>query len=64
VTGVVFELAARAGEAVVQGQSIVIVESMKMEIAIVAPSAGQVSAIMVEVGQPIDEGQIIAVIQT
>ncbi len=64
VTGVVFELAVKSGDTVAQGDPIVIVESMKMEIPIVASCAGRVAEIMVEAGQPVDENQVVAVIDS
>ena len=40
VHGVVWNVAVRAGDRVTQGQRLVIVESMKMEIAVTAPRPG------------------------
>ncbi|MDI1344963.1 MAG: acetyl-CoA carboxylase biotin carboxyl carrier protein subunit [Pseudolabrys sp.] len=64
VTGVVFELAVKVGDTVAQGDPIVIVESMKMEIPIVAPCAGRVAEIAIEAGQPVDESQVVAIIDS
>lgn len=64
VTGVVFEVAAKVGDTVAQGDPIVVVESMKMEIPIAASANGRIAAIMVEAGQAVDEGQVVAVVES
>lgn len=64
VTGVVFELGAKVGDIVAQGDPIVVVESMKMEIPIAALTGGRIAAIMVEAGQPVDEGQVVAILES
>ena len=50
------------GAAVETGDTLVVVESMKMEIPIVAPGAGTVAAVNVAVGDVIQEGDVLAVI--
>ena len=42
---------------------VVILESMKMEIPVGAPSAGRVAEILVEEGEAVEEGQEVAVIE-
>ena len=63
VTGVIFELPAKSGDAVAQGDVIAVVESMKMEIAIVSPCAGRLASMLVAADQPVDEGQVIAIVE-
>jgi urea carboxylase len=45
------------------GQTIAIVESMKMEMAVEAPVAGRVSEIRATPGQALQMGQVVAVIE-
>jgi urea carboxylase len=42
---------------------LLIIEAMKMELAVLAPEAGAVKAIRCKVGQPVAAGDILAVIQ-
>jgi 3-methylcrotonyl-CoA carboxylase alpha subunit len=49
-----------AGDAVVQGQTILVLEAMKMEHALTAPFDGAVSELSVEAGQQVREGAILA----
>lgn len=63
VTGVVFEVAAAEGADVAAGDTLVVVESMKMEIPVTAPQAGRVARLLVAAGDGVDEGQPVAVIE-
>jgi pyruvate carboxylase subunit B len=60
--GAVFKIVAKVGDSVNEGDVIVILEAMKMEIEIVAPKAGVVSSINVNEGQTVENGQLLAVI--
>jgi biotin carboxyl carrier protein len=51
-----------AGQAVSAGDTLLVVESMKMEIPVLAPVDGRVSAISVEVADIVSEGDVLAVI--
>ncbi|HLU04205.1 MAG TPA: acetyl-CoA carboxylase biotin carboxyl carrier protein subunit [Advenella sp.] len=59
VTGTVWKIVANDGDAVQEGQTLVIVESMKMEIPVEAPAGGQVT-VLVEEGGAVEEGMVIA----
>lgn len=63
ITGNVCEIVLAAGDTVAEDEPILILESMKMEIPIVAPEAGKVLEILVEVGQIVKEGSIVARIE-
>jgi biotin carboxyl carrier protein len=63
ITGVVFQIAARAGETVQAGDPVIVLESMKMEIPVEAPRAGSVKEIRVEEGQTVQEGDTVAVLE-
>jgi biotin carboxyl carrier protein len=56
VTGSVWKVVAAAGQRVAAGDTLVIVESMKMEIPIEAPCAGVVTSLSCAEGEPIQEG--------
>jgi biotin carboxyl carrier protein len=62
ITGVVFQVAARAGDRVGAGDAVIVLESMKMEIPVEAPRAGVVQAITVQEGQTVQEGDVVAVL--
>ncbi|MBB6307407.1 biotin/lipoyl-containing protein [Xanthobacter tagetidis] len=63
VTGVVFEVAVAEGATVAAGDTLVVVESMKMEIPVVAPRAGRVARLLMAAGDGVDEGQVVAVVE-
>ena len=50
------------GDAVVSGDTLVILESMKMEIPVLAEEAGVIGEISVAVGDVVREGDIIAIV--
>jgi urea carboxylase len=62
VPGSVWKLAVKPGESVRTGQTLMIVESMKMEITIEAPRDGVVLELMVAEGRAVAPGQIVAVL--
>lgn len=60
VPGKVFKVEASVGQAVKAGDSIVILEAMKMEIPVVAPEDGTVASINVAVGDAVESGDLLA----
>ena len=58
--GKVFKIEANVGKAVKKGETVVIVEAMKMEIPVVAPQDGTVASINVSVGDMIEAGALLA----
>ena len=60
VPGKVVSIAASAGQAVKAGDSVVILESMKMEIPVVAPQDGTIVSIDVAVGAAVENGDTLA----
>ena len=58
----VWKIVVAEGDAVAGGDTLVILESMKMEIPVVAESAGTVSTLGVTEGDVVQEGDLIAVI--
>ncbi len=60
VPGKVFKIVANVGQAVKAGDSIIILESMKMEIPVVAPEDGTVAGINVAAGDAVGSGDLLA----
>jgi biotin carboxyl carrier protein len=60
VTGKVWKLVAKPGDALKAEDPILIIESMKMEIPVMAPRAGKVSRVLVKEGDAVREGQVVA----
>jgi acetyl-CoA carboxylase biotin carboxyl carrier protein len=63
ITGVVFQIPAKAGDKVAPGDAVIVLESMKMEIPVEASSAGTVKEIRVQEGQTVQEGDVVAVVE-
>ena len=60
VPGKVVKIVASVGQSVKAGDSVVIVESMKMEIPVVAPSDGTIASIDVAEGAAVENGDTLA----
>ncbi len=61
VAGKVWKIEAQPGARLAAGQSILILESMKMEIPVAAPAAGKLRELRVKEGDAVNEGAIVAV---
>jgi acetyl-CoA carboxylase biotin carboxyl carrier protein len=59
IAGTVWKIEVKVGDDVAEGQTVVILESMKMEMPVEATSAGRVTAILVAEGQGVEEGQAL-----
>ncbi len=62
ITGSVWKIEKVVGDAVAEGDVILILESMKMEIPVEAPCGGRIREIRVQEGDSIEEDAILAVI--
>ena len=62
ITGTVWKIEVKEGESVAEGQTCVILESMKMEMPVEAPSAGKVEKISCAEGQAVNEGDVLLTI--
>lgn len=62
ITGSVWKVLKQPGEAVAAEETLLLLESMKMEIPVAAPRAGTVLAIQVREGEAVAEGDVVAVI--
>lgn len=61
--GKILRVKARVGDRVEEDETIVIMEAMKMEIQVVAPTTGNVVEIKVTPGQAVDPDTVIAVLE-
>jgi acetyl-CoA carboxylase biotin carboxyl carrier protein len=62
VAGKVWKVEVQPGATLVSEQVILILESMKMEIPVAAPRAGQLLELLVAEGDMVSEGAVVAVI--
>lgn len=62
VSGSVWKIEVTAGQTVAEGDVLMLIESMKMEIPVVAEKAGTVASILVAEGDAIVEGQAVVVL--
>lgn len=63
IVGCVMEVVAKEGQKIAQGDHVIVLESMKMEIPAVAETAGTVTTLRVSVGDVLQEGDLIAVLE-
>jgi len=64
VAGRICALPVEVGRSVGNGDDIVFVEAMKMEIPVASPAAGTLKSILVSLDDVVAEGQILAIIET
>lgn len=57
ITGTVWKIEVKAGDKVEEGTTVVILESMKMEMPVESEDEGTVKAVLVSEGQAVTEGQ-------
>lgn len=58
--GKVFKVEASVGQALKAGDTVIVLEAMKMEIPVVAPQDGTVASIDVAVGDAVEAGAVLA----
>ena len=63
VTGSVWKIVASVGQKLAAGDEIMVLESMKMEIPVVAEDGGTLKEIRVAEGASVSEGQVVAVVE-
>ena len=63
ITGNIWKIETNAGDALGEGDVILIMESMKMEIPVEAPCSGKLAEIRVAEGDNVEEGAVLAVIE-
>jgi acetyl-CoA carboxylase biotin carboxyl carrier protein len=62
VTGAVWKIVTQVGQRVEAGDTIMIIESMKMEIPVISEEGGVIQKFLVEEKTPVSEGQVVAVL--
>lgn len=60
ITGTVWKITAEVGDDVEEDEIVMILESMKMEMPIEAPSEGTITKFLVAEGDAVQEGQAVA----
>jgi acetyl-CoA carboxylase biotin carboxyl carrier protein len=62
ITGTVWKIEVKPGQQVSEGDVLVILESMKMEMPIEAPEAGTVKELRCQEAQAVNEGDVLVVL--
>ena len=63
ITGTVWKVEVAVGDRVEEGDTVLILESMKMEMPVEAEDEGVVKEILVEEGQAVSEGETLVVLE-
>ena len=63
ITGTVWKIECQVGDSVEEGDTVVILESMKMEMPVEAEDEGTVKEILVAEGQAVSEGDTLVVLE-
>jgi len=62
ITGTVWKIECSVGDEIAEGDTVAILESMKMEMPVEAEDAGTVTEIVCEEGQAVSEGDVLVVL--
>jgi acetyl-CoA carboxylase biotin carboxyl carrier protein len=63
ITGTVWKIEVAVGDSVEEDDDLIILESMKMEMPVVASCDGTVKEILVSEGDAVEEGQVLIVLE-
>jgi acetyl-CoA carboxylase biotin carboxyl carrier protein len=63
ITGTVWKVECKVGDTIAEGDTVVILESMKMEMPVEAEDEGTVKEIRCEEGQAVSEGDVLVVLE-
>ncbi len=63
ITGTVWKIECQVGQEVVEGDTLVILESMKMEMPVESEDDGTITEIRCEEGQSVSEGDTLVVLE-
>jgi acetyl-CoA carboxylase biotin carboxyl carrier protein len=63
ITGTVWKIEVGVGDQVDEGDTVVILESMKMEMPVEAEDAGTVTEVRCQEGQSVQEGDVLVVLE-
>lgn len=62
VTGSVWKIVTKVGDRLAAGDTVMILESMKMEIPVIADDGGTLLELLVAEGESVSEGQSVAIL--
>jgi acetyl-CoA carboxylase biotin carboxyl carrier protein len=63
IAGSVWKIEVTVGDSVSEDDPLIVLESMKMEIPLLAPRAGVVREILVAEGEPVAEGDVAVILE-
>jgi acetyl-CoA carboxylase biotin carboxyl carrier protein len=63
ITGTVWQVKSRPGDKLEAGDTLIVIESMKMEIPVITEDPGVVKEILVKEKDAVAEGQVVAIIE-
>lgn len=63
ITGTVWQVKMQVGDTVAEGDTLIVIESMKMEIPVISEDAGVVKEILVKEKDPVAEGEVVAILK-
>ena len=63
LNAIVWKIEAAVGQAVGEGDTLIVLEAMKMEIPVMAPRAGTVKTVLVAEKQQVAEGEPLVILQ-
>ena len=63
ITGTVWQIKSKPGDKVESGDTLIVIESMKMEIPVITEDGGTVQEILVKEKDPVAEGQVVAILE-
>ncbi|HET7596233.1 MAG TPA: biotin/lipoyl-binding carrier protein [Burkholderiales bacterium] len=63
ITGTVWQVKSKPGDKVESGDTLIVIESMKMEIPVITEDGGTVKEILVKEKDPVGEGQVVAILE-
>ncbi|MCL2626602.1 MAG: acetyl-CoA carboxylase biotin carboxyl carrier protein subunit [Cystobacterineae bacterium] len=64
ITGTVWKIQCSVGQPIAEGEVLIILESMKMEMPLESPEAGVIGEIRCRESQPVNEGDVLIVLKT
>jgi acetyl-CoA carboxylase biotin carboxyl carrier protein len=63
ITGTVWQVKVQPGAKVESGDTLIVIESMKMEIPVITEDGGTVKEVLVKEKDPVAEGQVVAILE-
>ena len=63
ITGTVWKIEVEVGDEVEEDDDLIILESMKMEMPVIAPEDGVIKEILVSEGDAVDEDQVLIIME-